>query len=73
LGSGFGFVVLSYFFVWKAQPLCLSLGEFVDKLALESSVAKAVLVLPLNSIPDVRWRPCRHIPAGRSASAASHQ
>ena len=45
------FVVLSYFFVWKAQPLCLK-EAWVNsrtKLALESSVAKAVSALPINS------------------------
>ena len=45
------FVVLSYFFVWKAQPLCFK-EAWVNsrtKLALESSVAKAVSALPINS------------------------
>jgi hypothetical protein len=45
------FVVLSYFFVWKAQPLCFTEAwvNSRSKLALESSVAKAVSALPLNS------------------------
>ena len=45
------FVVLSYFFVWRAQPLCLK-EAWVNsrtKLALESSVAKAVAGLPASS------------------------
>jgi hypothetical protein len=45
------FVVVSYLFVWKAQPLCFTEAwvNSRSKLALESSVAKAVSVLPLNS------------------------
>jgi len=44
-------VGLSYFFVWKAGPLCFK-EAWVNsrtKLALESSVAKAVSTLPVNS------------------------
>ena len=45
------FVVLSYFFVWKAQPLCFTEAwvNSRSKVALESSMAKAVSALPLNS------------------------
>jgi hypothetical protein len=45
------FVALSYFFVWKAQPLCFT-EAWVNsrtKLALESSVARLVATLPPNS------------------------
>jgi hypothetical protein len=44
-------VVLSYFFVWRAQPLCFK-EAWVNsrtKLALESSVAQTVTALPRNS------------------------
>jgi len=44
-------VALNYSFVWKAQPLCFK-EAWVNsrtKLALESSVAKAVSALPINS------------------------
>jgi len=44
-------IALSYVFVWKAQPLCFK-EAWVNsrtKLALESSVAKAVSALPSNS------------------------
>jgi hypothetical protein len=45
------FVALSYFFVWKEQPLCFKEAWINSrtKLALESSVAKAVSALPTNS------------------------
>lgn len=49
--AGLVFIGLSYFFVWKAQPLCFK-EAWVNsrtKLALESSVAKAVSALPVNS------------------------
>ena len=49
--AGLVFIALSYFFVWKAQPLCFK-EAWVNsrtKLALESSVAKAVSALPVNS------------------------
>jgi hypothetical protein len=44
-------IALSYFFVWKAQPLCFKEAwvNSRSKLALESSVAKAVSALPSNS------------------------
>jgi hypothetical protein len=45
------FVALSYFFVWKAQPLCFT-EAWVNsrtKLALESSVARLLATLPPNS------------------------
>jgi len=44
-------VALSYGFVWRAQPLCLTEARVNSrtKLALESSVAKAVSVLPPDS------------------------
>jgi hypothetical protein len=46
-----GIVALSYGFVWRAQPLCLTEARVNSrtKLALESSVAKAVSVLPPDS------------------------
>ena len=44
-------VALSYGFVWRAQPLCLTEARVNSrtKLALESSVAKAVAFLPRDS------------------------
>jgi hypothetical protein len=44
-------VGLSYFFVWRAQPLCFQEAwvNSRSKLALESSVAQIISVLPQNS------------------------
>jgi hypothetical protein len=44
-------IVLSYGFVWRAQPLCFTEAWINSrtKLALESSVAKAVAALPAGS------------------------
>ena len=44
-------IALSYFFAWKAQPLCFK-EAWVNsrtKLALESAVARVVAALPVNS------------------------
>jgi hypothetical protein len=50
-GVVLAFVALSYGFVWKAQPLCFKEAWINSrtKLALESSVAKAVAELPRDS------------------------